>query len=427
MSGQAARRPDIAIRQSGADSAIRVGNGQEEALPLLTAGFRENVNEFIKSIESTRPEEPEPSISTAIGFVLQARKDAYRCFARCVGGDFDSDGDLVGRIREKLTSPRRGGEPPFVEILVVDGEYFPWEWLAEPTPRRVTTRGEESTKGDLLDAMADILGFAAITRRVLVESNARGGSDPAPQQLVTSENKLQVRYVRHLALVGASRQQVYFDRHGAVVDLVGPVPAPTGDFPVPLGTQVLNPAAGGLSEEQLPAGIDQILHFHCHHGTTRLKVDFPYDFWAKSKLVFRDDPPIEVTVDELEEDVLFPGPRRELGPMDRPLVFLNACSGDFQPLSTQSFSKLFTFNRNRGVISTSIRVPDTVAASFASFFYDSLLFDPGTTVGAALHEAKVKLLTRLNNPLGLLYTYVGDPDLVVNPALPSVVQAPMPI
>jgi hypothetical protein len=68
-----------------------------------------------------------------------------------------------------------------------------------------------------------------------------------------------------------------------------------------------------------------------------------------------------------------------------------------------------------------------VAALFAGFFYDSFLFTPGMTVAQALRAAKVKLLERYKNPLGLLYTYAGNPDLLVAPTLSNVVSVSMPI
>ncbi len=431
VSGQPGRRPDVVIRQSGGGTEIRIGDANPVPVPLVGARtLRAHVNRFIKTIESVRPDAPQLSAEAARDFISTARTAAYKCFARCVDDSYDKIGNLVGEIQSHMLRWRRPGDPPFVEIVVNDAEYLPWEWLAAPTPGSISrVEGPEGYQQDgheLLDSMEDILGFGAIARRVLLKSEPI--DTPVNRQyLVAVHNKLQIRYVRHLVLAGASQQQGYFNRHGAVVNLVGPVPDAELGLPVGLGTQLLNPGAGYISGEQRLGGLDQILHIHCHHGTTRDEVVNPDDFWATSKLVLLDDPPLEVTFEELEDEIIVPEARREFQHLDRPLVFLNACSGDFHPLSMESFSRLFARNGNRGVVSTSIRVPDQVAASFAAFFYDSLLYDPGITVGAALQKAKVNLLTRFNNPLGILYTYAGDPDLVITPSLSALVQAPMPI
>lgn len=151
------------------------------------------------------------------------------------------------------------------------------------------------------------------------------------------------------------------------------------------------------------------------------------ELWATSRLVLCDEPLLEITYDSLHDEVYRLDLRRALKGIDRPLAFLNLCNGDFHPLSSQSISELLIRNGNRGVISTSIRVPDDVAGLFAEFFYDSLLYTPGITAGRALHEARIKLMERMANPLGMLYTYSGDPDLVVAPTLVQLSSQSMPL
>lgn len=107
-----------------------------------------------------------------------------------------------------------------------------------------------------------------------------------------------------------------------------------------------------------------------------------------------------MTYDKLYEEIYRPETRRAIGSIDRPLAFLNLCRGDFHPLSSQSMSELLIRNGNRGVISTSLKVPDEAAARFAGFFYDSLLYNPGKWAGAALLEAKRNFVRRFKNPLG---------------------------
>ena len=61
-------------------------------------------------------------------------------------------------------------------------------------------------------------------------------------------------------------------------------------------------------------------------------------------------------------------------------------------------------------------MPDNIAAAFSRLFYEGLL-DADLPLGEAVLQARQRLLAR-NNPLGILYTLYGDPDLVVMPPGP---------
>jgi hypothetical protein len=66
----------------------------------------------------------------------------------------------------------------------------------------------------------------------------------------------------------------------------------------------------------------------------------------------------------------------------------------------------------RGVLGTMCDISDIVAGHFATVFYEAFL--SGMTVGEAMHEARWHLMDRHRNPLGLFYTFHGNPDLRVS-------------
>jgi hypothetical protein len=81
MSAPNRRRPDILIRQYGADTTIRMGRSAAIPLPLAAPqDIRRVVKQFLKKIETVRPDVVEPSITAARDFIRIARQSAYDCF-----------------------------------------------------------------------------------------------------------------------------------------------------------------------------------------------------------------------------------------------------------------------------------------------------------------------------------------------------------
>jgi hypothetical protein len=76
-----------------------------------------------------------------------------------------------------------------------------------------------------------------------------------------------------------------------------------------------------------------------------------------------------------------------------------------------SFPEFFLDQESLGVVGTLCDISDDVAAHFAAVFYEALL--RGRTVGEAMYDARWHLMDRHRNPLGLLYTFYGNPDLKV--------------
>ena len=103
-------------------------------------------------------------------------------------------------------------------------------------------------------------------------------------------------------------------------------------------------------------------------------------------------------------------PEGAIAPLPRPLVFLNACTSTaMRPADRGSFTSFLLRQRFLGVIGTLCDISDTVAAHFATIFYQAVL--SGSTAGEAMREARWHLMDRHHNPLGLLYTFHGDPDI----------------
>ena len=87
-----------------------------------------------------------------------------------------------------------------------------------------------------------------------------------------------------------------------------------------------------------------------------------------------------------------------------------------------SFPEVFLDVGNRSVIGTETRIPDAFAAAFSEKFYLTLI--RGDPVGVSLFTARWSLLKHLRNPLGILYTLFGIPDLHVHGGNSSAVSPP---
>ncbi len=186
------------------------------------------------------------------------------------------------------------------------------------------------------------------------------------------------------------------------------------------------PGAGGLPERALlrhlvdsrtpldaapPSEPSAVLHLACHCYTTDAHPDrHKIDVGGANG---------QVTLKLLKTFMSEPEAWQAARP--RPLVFLNACGSAVPPLTSRaSFAQFFLAQESLGVIGTLCDISDDVAAHFAAVFYQALL--RGDTVGEAMYAARWHLMDRHRNPLGLLYTCYGNPDLrVARPQAGSVV------
>jgi len=384
------------------------------------------VRTFVATVEKIRPRGLVPAPAASADFIARARNASYECFVTASALSLDDIAGVVRDIIDHVTRSAARSVPPTAEIVVADSQYLPWEWLAFPAPRR-RPAGRSGADDDYEPAhdLADVLGFASIVRRRFDTDQPGRPAPPLSYRLAaplvlraTADARVPLQYVRHVGLDGAARQEGYFNYRRASIDLIGPLPLDANVDAFDLGEHLVDPFAASQGRTR-----DQIVHIHCHHDVKATDTD---NEEHTSRLVLRDQPVFEVTYTQLQETLANPARRLEVTG-HRPLVFLNLCRGDFDPRSTQSISELLLRNGNRGVVSTSIKVPDEVAAHFAHLFYEHLLFRPGATAGEALQRAKVDLARRHKNPLGLVYTYSGEAGLFVAPSLTATEQVPMPI
>lgn len=288
-------------------------------------------------------------------------------------------------------------EPLLIEVSGTRDNFFPlellplFEWRMPPVI---------DTFDAITRAAQAFLGFSAIIKRTLPVSS--------PQHVsLNARPRLPVRLFWYAGMGGARSEEAFLrDQEG--IELRGPWPTNavgSGDATDLLSRHLYDPATAPGSNNE--ACEDQVHHFACHCYTTNEATSRWY-----LELAAESGDPAEITMGNL----LVALNKRwkehhKRGPV-RPLVFMNACgTSAMQPGSAISLPSVFMDNGSVGFIGTETRVPDVFASAFSAVFYDSLLRQ--RSVGRALHDAKWALLTSGHNPLGILYTFYGDPDLLV--------------
>ena len=242
-----------------------------------------------------------------------------------------------------------------------------------------------------------LMGMSAVVQRRVAGVENR----PDPSQLA-NHPRLPLSVFHHPKLSASRLELEYFAMTAALTDVYGPWPEKGPAAKVrksDILRHILDHRAGVLPGEapDLPS---EILHFACHTVTK----DRPSDRHA---IKLAAD--FEILLGDLKEAVVDP-PYCQVPP-PRPLVFLNSCGS--APTSVGegvSFPQFFLHRAYRGVIGTLCDISDEVA-HFSQHFYKNLL--EGRTVGESMHRARWHLMDVHRNPLGLLYTFHGNPDLRV--------------
>jgi len=96
--------------------------------------------------------------------------------------------------------------------------------------------------------------------------------------------------------------------------------------------------------------------------------------------------------------------------VEQPIVLLNGCetgTGGVEPTSDRSFPGIFTKLGARGVIITDAPIWQYFALHFGNDIIDEMF--KGTEMSQLLLDLRRKYLERSKNPLGLLYSYYGNP------------------
>jgi hypothetical protein len=89
------------------------------------------------------------------------------------------------------------------------------------------------------------------------------------------------------------------------------------------------------------------------------------------------------------------------------MVFLGTCRSGVEDQVRTSAVEVFRYYQPQCLVGSLSDVPDLAAAEFSSAFYREL--SQGSSVGAALRTARIRLLEEFDNPFGLLFTsYFGE-------------------
>ena len=240
-----------------------------------------------------------------------------------------------------------------------------------------------------------LLGMSAIVRRRLGGLPQSGGTGPIP-----NDPRLPITVFQHPKFATKESEADYLNDARNIVEVYGPWPGAAGLGELAAVHHLLDSrySLDGLARTA-PVSI---LHFACHCDTTsnnsfdhRIEVGGDYG---------------GILLGELKAAASEPEAWNALTP--RPLVFLNACGSAVPQLASRvSFPAFFLSQESLGVVGTLCDISTDVAAHFAAVFYAALL--RGCTVGEAMYDARWHLMDRHRNPLGLLYTYYGNPDLKV--------------
>jgi hypothetical protein len=340
--------------------------------------------------------------------VVQNRSDSSVTFNR-LGTKLLTD-MLGDRVNEYLNDFYEYVRKSFLNWYTIE-ESVPRVTLRAPAAHMVPIEllpfegiGRQIAKADVNDSYYNHLGFAAVVNRIMNRM-----PDLSIDRQLRNVPKLPVAFIRNTSLQG-SNDEAHFLAADERIQIDGPWPDTAADLSKGLETIIgilYDPCkAFNGARNQAP---DQIEHLSCHGRFNEAHPEL-------SKLLLGcADGEFPLLLADLTEGfgaqkIKTPGPRQR---PDLPLVFLNACESAVAAgtMSAASFPRHFLRWGNRAVIGSEAAIPDDVAAKFSRMFYEGIL-DDGLPVGDAVFQARIRLLAR-GNPLGILYTFYGDPDLVV--------------
>jgi CHAT domain-containing protein len=293
------------------------------------------------------------------------------------------------------------GAAPLVECIGDEAAMLPLELMPF---FRMGGPDEAANRYELVQGCRDFVGFSCIVWRRLM----RVPASRAWWLRRDEDGRVPIRYLYHDGLVGAGTEHGWFiGRAGDHVALEGPYPGSNENAPT-LPEQIYDPSLllGG-GRRALP---DQIQHFSCHcYASPGIP---PRKFEIELRGSGRE---IRITLNEIGTQLISFIDDARARPTELPLVFMNACgSSVLRATNSVSFPATFLENGNRGFVGSEISIPDDVATVFSRFVYERLLLQ-SQPLGAAILGARIELLERYGNPLGIAYTAYADPELRVEP------------
>ena len=295
------------------------------------------------------------------------------------------------------------GPPPLFELHGRDQDFFPLELL----PLFAWSGDDQGDSVRALElASRAFVGMSAVVRRL------PDAGSLSNEVLLHHGLPLPLRMVWDASLDGARRERSFFQglHDEQALDLRGPWP----DTPVDqrdaariLGSHIhdaTRDADGGVLEVS-----DRVHHFSCHCVADERNPRQTLRIGCESTRVRL---PMAAVFAAIEQRARKPG--KEGGWAESqppPFAFINACASGMLPVDfAGSFLEIYWRRGCASIIGTEAAVPDDFAADFAATFY-MLLRQEGVSTGLALLQAKRLMLRDAANPLGLLYTLYGNPDL----------------
>jgi hypothetical protein len=307
--------------------------------------------------------------------------------------------DVLHYIQEALArvfaTPQGLADAPYFEIKVADDLLIPFEALPLLDRSEV---GEFKSLADLRRAMLRFPGMSAVVYRVRRKHHVL-------DTRLSARPRLRVKMFYDGELRGARIEARALRRH---LDVDGPWPDDAAGESADIRSDAIEYIANhelgfdGASREP-----DQVQHFSCHCTPSREG--------SKHHSIHLGNvggPGLPLTIGDLESKFGKGVGNATKSRYARPLVFLNGCeTAASEPGDYTQWSSPFLSAGWRGFLGTEVDMPEGFAARFAIHFYGHLL--AGHAVGQALHRTRWDLLNRWSNPLGLLYTFRGNPDLHV--------------
>jgi hypothetical protein len=408
---------DIALSERTKSEPLRVRSGfRSEMLTDMRKRTREALEVFRKAAQ-------EPSLHGVAAALAKLRFCGWQTLYQLFDGDSEKlvaaskmcqeVNPLWRRQRCEANSERTLApilSPGIVEVRTRADYGIPFDML----PLFDLAKPDSNVRNmeDLALLAGGLLGFSAVVNRQI-------GVPPPDSPILENSPKLPVKMFWFATLTGARRQEEFFRKQSANIELDGPWP--TADEPgwTPDSTKPGEELALHLwsSDKHFDGSIrkppDQILHFCCHCDAL---VDSPSEYrlrlrrpgcrlWGASEYKVK----LEQLTMELGNLRIKNG--GGIGP-SRGLVFMDACgSAEVEPAAAGTFPDLFVRNCGfKGFIGAEATVPDARSTDFVIEFYRQLLRRP--SLGAAIYTARWKMLAKLN-PFGILYSLYADPNIAV--------------
>jgi hypothetical protein len=391
----------LELEPAGAGFTLTATVGPDETeiatieIPRGGIEARSSLNKELRSFREKAPGLDEDAPASAAGDALDALWEKTWEFATQMFGGPTGLGEFAEKCASVLPPAlRTPDDPPLIDIVAPADAFLPVELFPlfdQHWPDAIESWDQLQT------AALSFVGFSAVTRRV-PPNGLQAGSG-------LKSKPLPIAFVPYEGMPAAS---VEADRLACLADVALDEPLPHRQLAKDEAARILSARIwNGEGTYGLWGTLnDEILHFACHcDSDSRSGGD--WSLTVGTKLGSR------VKMGEL--GVQLARRRREGKAIHRatPLVFMNACgTSSINSSSAASFVSLFLDNRSRVFIGTETRVPDEFAAAFSQVFYRRLL--NSMTVAGAIHGAKWDMLERYKNPLGILYTLYGDPDLRVD-------------